>query len=148
MKFRTEGVHLCLQVLVQRLQKDILPKIESQIAELAKQDEPNEATKAISKQLKVTPPSPCCPGICWLTIASGDNLHEIGFGLVACCLHRQHITNCTQTSNVSVTLGTCHLCSQQCAGGSSPTSCKLLGDEPGGVPPTFCASCCVHTSGS
>ena len=44
---------LCMQVLVQRLQKDILPKIESQIAELAKQDEPNEATKAISKQLKV-----------------------------------------------------------------------------------------------
>jgi len=38
---------------VQRLQKDILPKIESQIAELAKQDEPNDATKAISKQLKV-----------------------------------------------------------------------------------------------
>lgn len=41
------------QVLVQRLQKDILPKIESQIAELAKQDEPNDATKAITKQLKV-----------------------------------------------------------------------------------------------
>lgn len=41
-------------MLVQRLQKDILPKIESQIAELAKQDEPTEATKAISKQLKVT----------------------------------------------------------------------------------------------
>lgn len=40
-------------MLVQRLQKDILPKIESQIAELAKQDEPTEATKAISKQLKV-----------------------------------------------------------------------------------------------
>lgn len=40
------------EVLVQRLQKDILPKIESQIAELAKQDEPTEATKAISKQLK------------------------------------------------------------------------------------------------
>lgn len=40
------------EVLVQRLQKDILPKIESQIAELAKQDEPNEATRAISKQLK------------------------------------------------------------------------------------------------
>lgn len=43
-------------MLVQRLQKDILPKIESQIAELAKQDEPNEATKAISKQLKVARP--------------------------------------------------------------------------------------------
>lgn len=40
------------EVLVQRLQKDILPKIESQIAELAKQDEPNDATKAITKQLK------------------------------------------------------------------------------------------------
>jgi len=38
---------------VQRLQKDILPKIESQIAELSKQDEPNDATKAITKQLKV-----------------------------------------------------------------------------------------------
>ncbi len=44
---------LFLQVLVQRLQKDILPKIESQIAELSKQDEPNDATKAITKQLKV-----------------------------------------------------------------------------------------------
>ena len=44
---------LALQVLVQRLQKDILPKIESQIAELSKQDEPNDATKAITKQLKV-----------------------------------------------------------------------------------------------
>lgn len=42
-----------LQVLVQRLQKDVLPKIESQIAELSKQDEPNDATKAITKQLKV-----------------------------------------------------------------------------------------------
>lgn len=58
-----------LQVLVQRLQKDILPKIESQIAELAKQDEPNEATKAISKQLKVLT-LPCdlagnkLPGMC------------------------------------------------------------------------------------
>ncbi|KAL0038574.1 hypothetical protein WJX77_011107 [Trebouxia sp. C0004] len=40
------------EVLVQRLQKDILPKIESQIAELSKQDEPNDATKAITKQLK------------------------------------------------------------------------------------------------
>lgn len=42
---------------MQRLQKDILPKIESQIAELAKQDEPNEATRAISKQLKVRSPT-------------------------------------------------------------------------------------------
>lgn len=40
------------EVLVQRLQRDILPKIESQIAELSKQDEPNDATKAITKQLK------------------------------------------------------------------------------------------------
>ena len=47
------SLRVSLQVLVQRLQKDILPKIESQIAELAKQDEPNDATKAISKQLKV-----------------------------------------------------------------------------------------------
>ena len=72
-------------MLVQRLQKDILPKIESQIAELAKQDEPNEATKAISKQLKVTP-LPQLLGLCWLNIVSGGNLHEIIPGLLACCL--------------------------------------------------------------
>ena len=49
----SEDVHWLMQVLVQRLQRDILPKIESQIAELAKQDDPNDATKAIAKQLKV-----------------------------------------------------------------------------------------------
>lgn len=38
--------------LVSRLQRDILPKIENQISELAKQDEPNEVTQTITAQLK------------------------------------------------------------------------------------------------
>lgn len=42
-----------MQALVSRLQKDILPKIENQISELAKQDDPNEVTVTITNQLKV-----------------------------------------------------------------------------------------------
>ena len=99
---------LCLQVLVQRLQKDILPKIESQIAELAKQDEPTEATKAISKQLKVTLLPACllaCHAFYQLTSVSGGNLHEVSLDVSAnCLLHGQHIIQIMRTCNLCLIL--------------------------------------------
>ena len=55
---------LFLQALVSRLQKDILPKIENQISELAKQDEPNEITQTITQQLKVSYPAGYICNIC------------------------------------------------------------------------------------
>lgn len=36
------------------MQKDILPKIDSQIAELDKAEDPDDATKQITTQLKVS----------------------------------------------------------------------------------------------
>lgn len=53
LRFDDKKLHAVLQALVSRLQKDILPKIENQISELAKQDEPNEVTQTITQQLKV-----------------------------------------------------------------------------------------------
>lgn len=47
-----EAVRPDREALVARLQKDILPKIESQIAELDKAEDPDDATKQITTQLK------------------------------------------------------------------------------------------------
>ena len=42
-----------LQALIQKLERDVLPKIEGQIAELNKADEPTDTTRAIKDQLEV-----------------------------------------------------------------------------------------------
>ena len=42
-----------LQALIQKLEQDVLPKIEGQIAELNKADEPTDTTRAIKDQLEV-----------------------------------------------------------------------------------------------
>jgi len=82
---------------VQRLQKDILPKIESQIAELSKQDEPNDATKAITKQLKVYTRLQSC----WAMLYAMSQWLQMCSGGVCCCCIADMLWLSLQTDVVS-----------------------------------------------